>query len=173
RGARGQGPRPLLALVLLIGAVCASTSEAIAAGTTSDRVLGAKGLEVLAHDPMEDGALHGPGLVAGGAHTRRPQPGACRPGSAGKRPIPRGRPPRTATAACNTALRARAAVRRRSPAAGGAASRPATSPTPPAGARARLARRSPADGPAVSCRAAPAAAGAAPAASAPGRRTAR
>src|SRR5439155_792413 len=33
---------------------------------------GAKRLEVFAHDPMEDGALHGPGLVAGGAHARRP-----------------------------------------------------------------------------------------------------
>ena len=56
--------------------------------------------------------------------------------------------------------------------AGGAASRPATSPTPPAGARARRARRWPADGPSVSRRAAPAATRAAPAATHPGRRTA-
>ena len=133
--------------------------------------LGAKGLEVLAHHPMEDGALHGPGLVAGAAHTRRPQPGACRPGSAGKRPISRGWAATDGNASAQQPV-ARTSSRRRCSPAGCAAPGPATPPTPPAGAPARRARRSPADGPSVSCRAAPAATRAAPAATHPGRRTA-
>src|SRR5881296_1262911 len=43
--------------------------QAATVGARSD--LRAQVLEVLADDPMEDGALHGPRLVAGGTHTRR------------------------------------------------------------------------------------------------------
>jgi len=50
---------------------------------------GAKRLEVFAHDPMEDGALHGPGLVAGGAHARRPSERHAAQGSPGNRRIRR------------------------------------------------------------------------------------
>jgi hypothetical protein len=132
--------------------------------------LGAKGLQVLAHDPMEDGALHGPGLVAGGTHTRRPQPGACRPGLAGKRPISRGWAATDGNASAQQPVARTGSRRRRSPARG-AAPGPATPPTPP-GAPARRARRSPPDGPSASRRPAPAPIARAPAATDPGRRTA-
>ena len=71
--------------------------------------LGAKGLEVLAHHPMEDGALHGPGLVAGAAHTRRPQPGHAAQARRGSARSLAGGPPRMATPARNNPSRARAA----------------------------------------------------------------
>jgi len=66
--------------------------------------LGAKGLEMFADDPMEDGALHGPGLVAGGAHARWLQPGTCRPGFDEGARDPSGTARRIATGACNIAL---------------------------------------------------------------------
>ena len=40
RAARGPDRRALLALAFLLGPVCAPTPEAIASGTTADRVLG-------------------------------------------------------------------------------------------------------------------------------------
>jgi len=79
--------------------------QAATVGARSD--LRAQVLEVLADDPMEDGALHGPRLVAGGTHTRRrSERRAGRPGDASD-PAREGVTARYE--ACNTMLRAQIA----------------------------------------------------------------
>lgn len=70
--------------------------------------LGAKGLEVLADDPMEDGALHAAGLVARGARARRRSEPHAAAEAARKHAIPCGTGGRIATAPENTPFRAQA-----------------------------------------------------------------
>src|SRR5439155_7293385 len=69
--------------------------EAAAVAARGD--LGEKGLEIFADDPVENGALRSPGLVADGTHARCTCQRRADPGSASRRAFCGGRIRRTAT----------------------------------------------------------------------------
>src|SRR5207245_9395234 len=78
--------------------------EAAAVGAVSS--LAQEGLQVLADDAMEDGALRGPGPIGGDAHGRRASEKRAVPGSVPKTALRSWTARQRATGIRNTALRA-------------------------------------------------------------------